>query len=1629
MDNNELDKILKNKLKDSINPSKEFEEKLLQKIEQEKRNAINIKYLDKNEKEENRVEKIDDKTKTIKEIDINSIQFKKVEHINKPKNYKLIARMLSMVAVVIVVFTLGLNLKTAPIVGDEKTANLISIKAIEPTKMQSGAIANNTDFTIYVEGDNVNTEAVQKSVYVEPAMDYTIEKTLNKNEYKLKFKQNIPNNTIVKLQYIKNQITENSWAYQTSNKLNVTRTYPENDSNEVSKKSVIEVEFSKANVESFEKNVSIYPNIQGNWKHIGRIWRFTPKKSLKKGQEYVVKINKGLKAGKETLEEGYTFRFLVDEESNAVYHNGITIDDIITAKNNEKVKIVYNTWYNAQIKFGNVEISKFSNIDDFIEYVKDKNYEKAVKYGDYKVNDKNGYLELKKTLQNGHYVAKVKNEKGSELFNCPIQISDISTYSMETERDILVWVAKDNELAKDIEVEYEGKTVTTDENGIAKFENVTDGSQSIKFLKVENELVVGVFNYNQENYPSAYLYTDRPLYKNTDTINIWGYIPKKMFRDKIEDEFYIQLNSEGKQKISLENDGNFTYKIDLKNHLDSKYDTMVALYYKDKEIASRYISIENYELQNYTYEVIANKNYEFAGNNYNFDVKVNHITGLVVPNKKVVASYHDTIYEQTTGEDGIAHFSIKLSEGERKDTSPNVQTIEILNGDALEYTEAENYHTVYVLSKNTYTEEIPKTNNEYKAKLYKLNTNKNVKVEYELKELYNGPYETNVEVNLIENEQIRHLDGYEYNSYTKENEPQYSYTDNDHKTKIKTVKSKNGEVVVNKNEIKRKEDTEDVNYSYQIEFNYKDMAGKQVTETMYLYDDEYVTFGKTGYYYSDISVSSDMIYQTKAYQARYYVYRYLLKNELHECKIGETVNFTLAESTDKGIKNIANSGKVLTLVFKENISDVNMFSDNNINYTFKDNDFPGCKITSAYFVNGKFYRMPIEYFDYKEENKKVDVEITANKEKYKPGEEVKLKIKTTKDGKAVKSSVNVSVVNEAVFEIEEDLTNILYEVYEDKAYPAYTFSSYNDYMKENGEGGAGGGDGAPRANFADTAHFETVSTNKNGEAEVTFKLPDNVTTYRVTAHSANENVELGVNTKKITSTLDFFIQAVEPRSIKPTDDVVLNATSIANSKYDVNYEFTIKELNKSLTAKAKTNTIATANFGKLPLGTYHVLIKGSGKEQKDSIEYEFSVIGSAQEISAKREINVNNNIQINPTKNPVVLELYNKDMSKYVKYIDFIENTVTERLDTQIAYNKIQEIKEKYYEQNSKSINHIEMSIYNGENAGRYLKNLRNGKEDIVLSALVKYYAKDYYKKYCDEELSDKDNVFEYYLFRAAMGEPVLQDILYLKDTSDIQNYNKLLVTLSLEFMGDYSSARELYNSIELNTEEAKQYKSLTAIIETFIDHKAAEVKIDSMIKNTPADEYLRFAILSAFRNNEKTIEKEERVKIKTASNEQTINIKGMQVKVINLNNKDLSTIKFETDSSNIMAKYYYQTMLDEIKNDNIKKDIKIGINGELKVGNTVNLTIDFKNEYEGELRIALPNSLRLAQNYNEFDTNAKYYIQSNNIEYITIYKLKACKKISLPLLVTNIGSYKFENIVCNSNGIYHISNSLNLNI
>ena len=325
----EIDKILKQKFENKILPSEEFE---------------------------NNMKKIINEQKS-----------------KKNKKYKKIITITSIAAVFVIIFALGMNFMKF----DSTQIQTISITKIEPTKISDQILSEDSEFIIYTDKD-ANIESVKKSLYIEPALEYSIEKTGKDGQYKLKFKQNIPDNTILKLQYVKDKITKDSWAYQTSNKLSVTNTYPANRADRVLTSSNIEIEMSYSNIENFEKYVQIVPEVEGRWEQKGKVYRFIPSNGLVDQTQYTVTVKKGLKIYDQELEDNYTFSFSVNNDTGMTetYENiSNSIDNINTYNSNENISIYYQT--NGNIEIANVEIGKFDSSDSFIEYLQTKDYSKS----------------------------------------------------------------------------------------------------------------------------------------------------------------------------------------------------------------------------------------------------------------------------------------------------------------------------------------------------------------------------------------------------------------------------------------------------------------------------------------------------------------------------------------------------------------------------------------------------------------------------------------------------------------------------------------------------------------------------------------------------------------------------------------------------------------------------------------------------------------------------------------------------------------------------------------------------------------------------------------------------------------------------------------------------------------------------------------------------------------------------------------------------------------------------------------------------------------------------------------------------------------------------------------------------
>ncbi len=138
------------------------------------------------------------------------------------------------------------------------------------------------------------------------------------------------------------------------------------------------------------------------------------------------------------------------------------------------------------------------------------------------------------------------------------------------------------------------------------------------------------------------------------------------------------------------------------------------------------------------------------------------------------------------------------------------------------------------------------------------------------------------------------------------------------------------------------------------------------------------------------------------------------------------------------------------------------------------------------------------------------VTVTPSRTVYTPGDTASVDVATTDaQGRPAAADVSVGVVDEGVYAIAEDDTNIglaLYPRRSDEVRTAYSFPVI--YL----DGGDKGSSKVPlRTRFRDTAFWTpTVWTGPTGKATLSFPLPDNLTAWRVTAVGISDATQVGM---------------------------------------------------------------------------------------------------------------------------------------------------------------------------------------------------------------------------------------------------------------------------------------------------------------------------------------------------------------------------------------------------------------------------------------------------------------------------------------------------------------------------------------
>ena len=179
---------------------------------------------------------------------------------------------------------------------------------------------------------------------------------------------------------------------------------------------------------------------------------------------------------------------------------------------------------------------------------------------------------------------------------------------------------------------------------------------------------------------------------------------------------------------------------------------------------------------------------------------------------------------------------------------------------------------------------------------------------------------------------------------------------------------------------------------------------------------------------------------------------------------------------------------------------------------------------------------------------KFNVDVTAEKPVYRPGETITLNLKATKNGAPVSNAeLTVMVVDRAVIDlINYHVPNPLDYFYNEDNFPLGVIGgdsrewlmdpvTYKVQSLQGGDALEESANKEERKDFKPTALFEPVIiTDADGKATVSFKLPDSLTTYRVTAFGVKIN-EFALNESEVMVQNPINVQQVQARRLRVRD--------------------------------------------------------------------------------------------------------------------------------------------------------------------------------------------------------------------------------------------------------------------------------------------------------------------------------------------------------------------------------------------------------------------------------------------------------------------------------------------------------------
>ncbi|MCH8821409.1 hypothetical protein IID23_02680, partial [Patescibacteria group bacterium] len=1149
------------------------------------------------------------------------------------------------------------------------------------------------------------------------------------------------------------------------------------------------------------------------------------------------------------------------------------------------------------------------------------------------------------------YLLEIESEEGN-INQAWLQITYISAYSTVSETKSLFWVnsveTKKPINEASVELVGGGFNAKTDKDGIAQAKTPNKLKNSnFHYFKIQAKnakLILRVGGFYSDPTPHQYwhyLYLDRELFRTSDSVSFWGVLRRRdggtpetvkleLKQSSYVDYFYNPITIISKE-IGISDVSTFTGSLDFSNLNPGSY--TVELKVRDVVIETKLIRVGIFDKPAYQIKVSPSKKAVFVGDKVTYKIKTEFFEGTPAPHirLKVTGSVEKTIRTNINGETiltlkakrpkynlGYQNIYIRPTESEVGDISAG-GSVRVF-GSAINIRGEGNIEGGKAKVEGTIK----------KVDLSKVN-------ELYTDDYLGGPVSTDLTTKIYEVSQIATETGEYYDFIEKKIFKTYKYEQK--KELINTLEAKSDQ-----NGKFNLEFDADPAKDYQLEISAKDDKGRREKTTIYV--SRSVNADAPIYYYLE---------NTKDFPTKY--------------KIGEKVELKFKKGRDllKPNPNL----KFLYYQSQIGIEEYTVSSSPTYSFTFEEKHVPNLNVVGVLF-NGFTYQAsstPTFWFnsgsnvDFDEAGKELKIEVKSERTKYNPGDSARVEVVVRdKNNKGVAAEVNINIIDESLYAVSRESSNLdpLSNLYRNVT--SGVFATYLSHKYPIGALGGGGGGGG-RDDFRDKVFFGVLKTDKDGKGEIDVKLPDNLTTWRVSSQAVTIDLKIGKGVGAIVVSKDLFVEVNLPSELLLSDKPQIKLRAFGNAlKSGDLVEFAIKAESlgwkKEKKVKGKAFKASFIKLPKLKEGTHKITFSVKAKDLNDALTKQVQVIKGRTRVGKIKEYSLKPELKLEGGTGQNTLTFINEIQGTSYPILKKQLWSFSDRLETKLAQEIAAKLLKKHFNEDQ-FVDQINFVRYQTTDGG--LAIFPYADNNLELSAKIASYdannfdkdgLRSYFLSILDNKKEGRERSLVALWGLASIGDPVLVNLQSFTSGAKLSLRERLYVALAYIELGDKEKAREMFDEILEKSAEQKppyiyikdkdrdksfeltalaamigaklQDKNTTAIMRYLADEKPEKVLID-IERVLAAVDYL-----SGFAFNEASFT------INIEGEEKTIDLKGRPY-LMSVTADKLEKLSFKDIKGKVLVSVSYETPLNKA---GISRDKSLDIKREYSENNNVTTDI-----------------------------------------------------------------------------------------